>query len=123
MIRGLSDELCERYNLTVIKNPKGKTPRNIFLAEKRGEPTKYHLMRQAIDKTLKECINYGQFKKIMIKKGYIINDSYKLKYQTIRSINDKKAVRMYRLGENYIPEYINKKVNNNPYHYNKSIWQ
>lgn len=115
--RGLSDKLCERYNLTVIKNPKGKTPRNIYFAEKRGEPTKYNLMRQAIDETLKECINYGQFKKIMLKKGYIINDNYNLKYPTIRSINDKKAVRMYRLGENYTPEYISRIVNENPYHY------
>lgn len=115
--RGFSDELCEKYNLTVIKNPKGKTPRNIYFAEKRGEPTKYNLMRQAIDETLKECINYGQFKKIMLKKGYIINDNYNLKYPTIRSANDKKAVRMYRLGENYTPEYISKRVNENPYHY------
>ena len=115
--RGISDELCEKYNLTVIKNPKGKTARNLYFAEKRGEPTKYNLMRQAIDETIKECINYGQFKKIMFKKGYIINDNYNLKYPTIRSVNDKKAVRMYRLGENYTPKYINQKVNNNPYHY------
>lgn len=35
--------------LTIIKNPKGKTPRNIYFAEKRGDPTKYNLMRKAID--------------------------------------------------------------------------
>ena len=28
--RGLSDELCEKYELSVIKNPKGRTPRNIY---------------------------------------------------------------------------------------------
>ena len=99
--RGLSDELCEKYNLTVIKNPKGRTARNIYFAEKRGEPTKYNLMRQAIDEAMEMCINYGQFKKIMYKKGYIINDDYNRKYPTIRSINDTKAVRMYRLGEKY----------------------
>lgn len=115
--RGLSDELCEKYNLTVIKNPKGRTARNIYFAEKRGEPTKYNLMRKAIDEAMEMCINYGQFKKIMYKKGYIINDDYNRKYPTICSINDKKAVRMYRLGENYTPEYISKKVNENPYQY------
>ena len=99
--RGLSDELCEKYNLTVIKNPKGRTARNIYFAEKRGEPTKYNLMRKAIDEAMEMCINYGQFKKIMYKKGYIINDDYNRKYPTIRSINDTKAVRMYRLGEQY----------------------
>lgn len=34
--RALSDELCAENNLTVIKNPKGKTPRNIYFAEKSG---------------------------------------------------------------------------------------
>ena len=115
--RGLSDELCEKYNLTVIKNPKGRTARNIYFAEKRGEPTKYNLMRQAIDEAMEMCINYGQFKKIMYKKGYIINDDYNRKYPTIRSINDTKAVRMYRLGEKYTPNAIAAKVRNNPYHY------
>ena len=46
-VRELSDELCKEYGLTVIEKPKGKTPRNIYFAEKRGEPTKYNLMRQA----------------------------------------------------------------------------
>lgn len=115
--RGLSDELCKEYGLTVIENPKGKTPRNIYFAEKRGEPTKYNLMRQAIDEAMEMCINYGQFKKIMLRKGYIINDDYNRKYPTIRSINDKRAVRMYRLGEEYLPKNIVNKVEQNPYYY------
>ena len=63
------------------------------------------------------CINYGQFKKIMLKKGYIINDDYNRKYPTIKSINDKKAVRMYHLGEQYLPKYIANKVEHNAYYY------
>ena len=63
------------------------------------------------------CINYGQFKKIMLKKGYIINDDYNRKYPTIRSINDKQAVRMYHLGEQYLPKNIANKVELNPYYY------
>lgn len=114
--RGLSDQLCAENNLVVIKNPKGKTPRNIYFAEKRGEPTKYNLMRKAIDEAMENCVNYAQFKKIMLKKGYIINDDYNRKYATIRSINDKKATRMYHLGEQYIPKNIADKVNNNPYY-------
>ena len=115
--RGLSDELCEKYNLTVIKNPKGRTARNIYFAEKRGEPTKYNLMRKAIDEAIEMCINYGQFKKVMYKKGYIINDDYNRKYPTIRSINDKKAVRMYHLGEQYLLKNIADKVEHNPYYH------
>lgn len=115
--RELSDELCNKYGLTVIKNPKGKTPRSIFFAEKRGEPTKYNVMRQTIDEAIQMCINYGQFKKIMYKKGYIINDDRYRKYPTIRSTNDKKAVRMYHLGEQYLPINIENKIRQNPYYY------
>lgn len=114
--RELSDELCKENNLTVIEKPKGRTPRNIYFAEKRGEPTKYNLMRQAIDEAMEMCINYAQFKKIMLKNGYIINDDYNRKYPTIRSVNDKRAVRMYHLGEEYLPKNIASRVNQNPYY-------
>ena len=115
--RELSDDLCREYGLTVIEKPTGKTPRSIYFAEKRGEPTKYNVIRQAIDETMQMCINYGQFKKIMLRKGYIINDDYNRKYPTIRSINDKQAVRMYHLGEQYLPKNIASKLEHNPYHY------
>ena len=115
--RETSDRLCRENNLIVIENPKGKTPRSIYFAEKRGEPTKYNLMRQAMDETMKICVSYTQFKKAMYKKGYIINDDNNRKYPTIRSINDKKAVRMYQLGEEYLPKNIANKVEHNPYYY------
>ena len=114
--REISDRLCRENNLIVIENPKGKTPRSIYFAEKRGEPTKYNLMRQAIDETMKICVNYAQFKKAMYKKGYIINDDSNRKYPTIRSINDKKAVRMYQLGEKYLPQNIVERLFKNPYY-------
>lgn len=117
--RELSDGLCREYGLTIIEKPKGKTPRSIYFAEKRGEPTKYNVIRKTIDEAMEMCINYGQFKKIMIKKGYIINDDYNRKYPTIRSINDKKSVRMYHLGEQYLPKNIANKVEHNPYYQNR----
>lgn len=112
--REISDRLCRENNLIVIENPKGRTPRSIYFAEKRGEPTKYNLMRQAIDETIKICVSYTQFKKAMYKKGYIINDANNRKYPTIRSINDKKAVRMYQLGEKYLPQSIIERLFQNP---------
>lgn len=114
--RELSDNLCRENNLTVIENPKGKTPRSIYFAEKRGEPTKYNLMRQTMDEAMEICISYAQFKKVMYKKGYIINDDYNRKYPTIRSISDKKAVRLYHLGEKYLPKNIADRVFRNPYY-------
>ena len=112
--RELSDELCREYGLTVIEKPKGKTPRNIYFAEKRGELTKYNLMRQAMDEAMEICVTYSQFKKVMYKKGYIINDDNNRKYPTICSMNDKKSVRMYQLGEKYLPKNIAERVFQNP---------
>lgn len=113
--RELSDKLCTEYGLTVIEKPKGRTPRSIYFAEKRGEPTKYNIMRQTMDQAMDMCISFAQFKKIMLKKGYIINDDYNRKYATIRSINDKKAVRLKTLGDEYIPKNIKERVESNPY--------
>ena len=39
-MRRLSDEMCAREGLTVVRNPGKKTPRQIYIAEKNGEPTK-----------------------------------------------------------------------------------
>lgn len=120
--REISDRLCRENNLIVIENPKRKTPRSIYFAEKRGEPTKYNLMRQAIDEAIAICLTYDQFKKVMYKKGYIINDATNRKYPTIRSINDKKATRMYQLGEEYLPQSIANKVYNNPYYVQENYY-
>lgn len=99
--RDLSDKLCEKEQLTVIKNPSGKTPRSMYFAEKQGEPTKYNLMRKAIDYAISISVNQAQFRKALEKQCYIINLDPRLKYATIRSVNDTKNTRLYHLGEQY----------------------
>ena len=112
--RGLSDELCKKYNLSVIERPKGRTARNIYFAEKRGEPTKYNLMRKAIDLALEKSVDMVQFKRVLRKQGYILNDDFSRKYATIKAINDAKATRLYRLGEKYDIEKIKFRLLDNP---------
>lgn len=111
--RDLSDELCEKERLTVIKNPKGKTPRSMYLAEKNGEPTKYNLMRLAIDYALSISYSPTEFVRVLKKQGYIVNLNPDLKYATIRSVNDKRNTRLYRLGEEYDREYIFRRMKEN----------
>ncbi len=110
---GLSDELCAEHGLTVIKNPKGKTPRNIYFAEKNGEPTTFNLMREAIDYAIECSRSFEYFKWIMKNQGYVLNLNPKHRYWTIRSVNSKKAVRMYRLGEEYCNEAIRRRIYTN----------
>lgn len=87
--------------MTVIKNPKGKTPRKLYFAEKNDEPTRYNLMREAIDKALTMSTNPKAFTYVMKQLGYVIDLNPYHKYATIRSVNNKKATRLYRIGEAY----------------------
>ena len=111
--RVLSDELCEKEGITVNKNPKGKTTRSMFFAEKNGEPTKYNLMRLAIDYAVSISYSPTEFVRVLKKQGYIVNLNPDLKYATIRSVNDKRNTRLYRLGEEYDREQIFRRMKEN----------
>lgn len=100
-IREASDRLCREYALSVIEKPGGHTPRSLYFAEKRGEPTKYNLMRQAIDEAIAASLTYQLCKEALLRLGYVLDDNPAHRYATIRRISDKKAVRLYRLGEDY----------------------
>lgn len=110
-----SDDLCRRYKLSVIEHPNEHTPRNIYFAEKNNEPTQYNLMREAIDKAISMSLNGEQFRKALLKLGYTMNTNPNRKYPTICSVNSKKPVRLYRLGEEYLPQNISARIKQNPY--------
>ncbi len=118
--RSLSDQLCAEHHLTVIKNPQGKTPRSIYFAEKNGEPTKFNLMRQAIDYAVDHALSFKEFKSILFDQGYIVNLNENRTYWTIRSVNSKKSVRMIRLGEEYGNQEIQRRIYEKS---NRSAWQ
>lgn len=72
-LRRISDELCAEHGLSVIQNPSGKTPRKLYFAEKNSEPTRYNLMREAIDKALAMSTNDTMFCFAMKKLGYVVD--------------------------------------------------
>lgn len=112
-LRNLSDELCQEYGLSVIEiNNKSKSPsRILYFAEKNNEPTKYNLMRTAIDEAIKISPVPQEFVRIMRKKGYIVNVNPERKYATIRSVNDSRNTRLKTLGENYDWHNIVEQIN------------
>lgn len=112
-MRRVSDLLCEQTQLSVIKNPKGKTPRSIYFAEKNGEPTKYNLMREAVDKAISMSYDRADFEKMLRLFGYVINAPENRKYATICEIGSSKPTRLYRLGDRYTIEGINEGLRNN----------
>ena len=115
--RQLSDDLCREYQLSTIKNPKGKTPRSIYFAEKNGEPTKYNLMREALDAALKVSVDGNDLRKALREQGYELDANPAHKYATLRRIGSKKAVRLYRLGENYDLPALRERIEENRQRY------
>ena len=105
-----SDALCRKYGLSVIERPDGKTPRSLYFAEKHGEPTRYNLMRQAIDECIGLSSNLDYFLKSLARRGYILNCAPNRKYPTIRTIGSKKSVRLYQLGKGYSMPEIQKRI-------------
>ena len=111
--RQLSDDLCNEYQLSTIKNPKGKTPRSIYFAEKNGEPTRYNLMREALDAALEVSVDGNDLRKALREQGYELDANPAHKYATLRRIGSKKAVRLYRLGENYDLPALRERIEKN----------
>lgn len=122
-MRKTSDELCRSAELSVIKNPKGKTPRNLYFAEKNGEPTKYNLMKEAIDTAIRTTSCKQDFFQVLKNMGYFIDDDPNRKYATIRRIGDKKPVRLFRLGTEYDMPRIKERVNEQYFRYGQNLYR
>ncbi len=119
LLRETSDEICSEHGLSVIEHPRGRTPRQIYLAEKNGEPTKYNLMRWAIDESVAMSTNQQMFEAVLKKKGYVIRMDPRRKYPVIRSIYGGRSVRLYHLGEEYEPQRIIARVSEN----DERVWE
>jgi hypothetical protein len=108
-LREVSDRLCRERGLSVIENPsKTKTPRSIYLAEQRGEPTRYNIYRQAIDRAVASVMTDSQFKLILKSMGFEIKMTGK--FWSIKMLGDSLSTRLYRLGEQYANGNITKRI-------------
>lgn len=112
-LREASDRICGERDLSVIDDPRGKTPRELYFAERNGEPTKYNLMREAIDDAISMSTNKDMFTAILRKKGYVITVDDNRKYPVIRSIYGGRNTRLFRLGDDYEPRRIMERINEN----------
>jgi hypothetical protein len=111
--RQASDELCREHELSVIERPGGRTPRQVYFAEKRGEPTKYNLMREAIDEAVSMSTNAEMFEAVLRRKGYRIRADENRKYPVICSIYGGRPTRLYHLGDDYLPQNILARIDQN----------
>lgn len=100
-LREASDEICRRYKLSVIEQPQGKTPRALYEAERRGEPTRYDQMRNALQQAMRQTSNEQDFARVLLHSGYRWQRDPHRKYVTLQPVDGGQAVRLYRLGAEY----------------------
>ena len=100
-LRKISDEICEKAGLSVIQTPRGKTPRPLYEAEKRGEPTRYNQMRKALRTAMSRTSTQRDFVRVLYELGYRWNQEDNRKYATLQPLDGGRAVRLYWLGKEY----------------------
>lgn len=74
-IREMSDEICLRYGLPIIEDPKNRNiSRGEYRAELRGAPTWRDLIKSDIDEAIMKATSFRQFYEEMKEKGYLFKE-------------------------------------------------
>ena len=108
-MRNISDRLCKEYGLSVIQDPsKTRTPRSIYFAEKKGEPTRYNLMRRDIELAIRQSTSSKHFPAALEEMGYEFQNTGK--FPGIKPQGAKHFTRLETLGENYTEESIKSRI-------------
>ncbi len=110
-IRAVSDELCQKYKLSVIDTENSNhvaKPYAEWLAEKNGQPTWRTAIRQDVDEAIQRSLTWRQFLSAMERKGYEVRMGRK--YPVLRSPGKERFVRFKTLGKRYTPEAIQTRI-------------
>ncbi len=109
--RAASDKLCREYGLSVVEQPKAK------------EPARYARMREAIDQACEDASTAEDFHRALYRQGYIFGSDPHRKYATIRARDGGRAVRLYRLGEEYDLAAIDDRLRGNYLLYGPRLYE
>ena len=110
-IRGVSDEICRKYCLSVIEQPKHKGMHyKEYMAEQTGDSSRSQVLRD-IDEIIKSSYTMKEFWRNLEKRGFEIK-RFGAKYKFISFIPPygKKAIRLDKLGRHYTEEAIRERV-------------
>lgn len=105
-----SNRLCREHGLSVVEPSGTHTPRNIYQAEKQGEPTRYNIMRTDIDQALFHCRTFGDLPDALRQMGYEVRFDPHRTYATLKLPGDKRAVRFKTLGEDYAEDSLRRRI-------------
>ena len=109
--RAASDKLCREYGLSVVEKPKTK------------EPARYARMREAIDQACEDASTAEDFHRALYRQGYIFGSDPNRRYATIRARDGGRAVRLYRLGEEYDLPAIDDRLRGNYLLYGSRLYE
>ena len=109
--RAASDKLCREYGLSVVEQPKAK------------EPARYARMREAIDQACEDASTAEDFHRALYRQGYIFGSDPNRRYATIRARDGGRAVRLYRLGEEYDLAAIDDRLRSNYLLYGPRLYE
>mgnify|MGYP002232922638 CR=1 FL=1 len=109
--RETSDKLCREYGLSVLEQPKAK------------EPARYARMREAIDQACEDASTAEDFHRALYRQGYIFSSDPNRRYATIRARDGGRAVRLYRLGEEYDLPAIDDRLRGNYLLYGSRLYE
>ena len=97
--------------MSVVEQPKAK------------EPARYARMREAIDQACEDASTAEDFCRELYRQGYIFGSDPNRKYATIRARDDGRAVRLYRLGEEYALAAIDDRLRGNYLLYGSRLYE
>ena len=110
-IRAVSDELCRKYQLSVIDTANANHTAKKYvewLAEQSGEPTWCTAIRQDVDDAIRQSLTWRQFVAALQDKGYELR--FNRKYPVLRPPGKERFVRFKTLGKRYTPEAIQTRI-------------
>jgi len=114
IFRQVADELCKEYGLSVIEKPeRNRDPYYLTMQNKAGMPTRYNLARAAVDEAIAHSRTLGEFQQHLRAMGYRYNLSPNRKYWTVTPNEDGRAIRLYRLGDEYTNRRIKERIQEN----------
>lgn len=112
--RKVADRICEKYGLHFIENPeRNPSPDYLVQRDKTGAPTRYNILRQAIDEAIACSSNKQEFEATLREMGYTFSFNDRHKHWKITPKNSQKPVRLYRLGDEYGRDRIMERLREN----------
>ena len=110
-VRHLSDELCQKYGLSIIQPGRTGQPGRSYSqwqAEQEGKPTWKTPIQRDVDAAIARALTWRQFVREMEGRGYAFH--FDRKYPTLTPPRRQRPVRLKTLGWQYTPESIQRRI-------------